>query len=109
LVALKLSTAGHKVESAADGQGALHSVSNHVPDLVVLDVGMPGISGFDVCRALRQQEATARIPILLLTARAQESDVQNGFASGADDYITKPFSPRELLSRVEAVLARSGS
>jgi two-component system response regulator MtrA len=109
LVALKLSTAGHRVESAADGHGALHSVSNEVPDLVVLDVGMPGISGFDVCRALRQQEATARIPILLLTARAQESDVQNGFASGADDYITKPFSPRELLSRVEAVLARSGS
>lgn len=109
LVALKLSTAGHKVELAADGHGALRSVSNQVPDLVVLDVGMPGMSGFDVCRALRQQEATAKIPVMLLTAKAQESDVQTGFASGADDYIAKPFSPRELLSRVEAVLGRAGS
>lgn len=109
LISLKLSTAGHEVTAVSDGYGALDAVSNQAPDLVVLDVGMPGMSGFDVCRALRQQDATAAIAVVLLTAKAQESDVQTGFASGADDYIVKPFSPRELLSRVEAVLARSRS
>jgi two-component system, OmpR family, response regulator MtrA len=70
---------------------------------------MPGLSGVDVTRELRADTTTARTPIILLTAKAQESDVETGFATGADDYVTKPFSPRELVSRVQAVLARARS
>ena len=78
------------------------------PDLAVLDVMMPGVSGLDAIRAIRADPALADLPVILLTARAQESDVETGFDSGADDYITKPFSPRELAARVEALLSRSG-
>jgi DNA-binding response OmpR family regulator len=76
------------------------------PDLAVLDVMMPGLTGFEVTRRLREAAGTARIPVILLTARAQEADVQEGFAAGADDYLRKPFSPRELAARVQAVLGR---
>ena len=69
---------------------------------------MPGMSGLDAARVLRQSPETATIPVIMLTARAQETDIEQGFAAGADDYVTKPFSPRELASRVAAVLARSG-
>ena len=79
-----------------------------VPTLVLLDVMMPGMSGLDAARVLRQSPETATIPVIMLTARAQETDIEQGFDAGADDYITKPFSPRELASRVAAVLARSG-
>lgn len=106
LVAFKLSSVGHEVVAVADGPAALSSASERPPDIVILDVSMPGMSGFDVCRALRQNQATAAVPVLLLTAKAQEADIQTGFGAGADDYIVKPFSPRELVSRVEAVLAR---
>src|ERR671921_12782 len=85
----------------------LEAAGDRPPDLVLLDVMMPGLSGIDVCRALRAEEATAHLPVILLTARAQEGDVQIGFGAGADDYVVKPFSPRELVSRVEAVLART--
>ena len=76
------------------------------PALAVLDVMMPGLTGFEVTRRLREDPETARIPVILLTARAQEADVQEGFAAGADDYLRKPFSPRELSARVQAVLGR---
>ncbi|KRF15347.1 histidine kinase [Nocardioides sp. Soil797] len=108
LVAFKLRQNGHDVRSVGDGAAAVAACLDELPDLALLDVMMPGMSGLDAARALRQEQATERLPIIMLTARAQESDVEQGFAVGADDYITKPFSPRELASRVAAVLARSG-
>ena len=97
---------------AGDGEAALAAVAagdadGHTPDLILVDWMMPKMSGIDVCRALRDDPATARIPVILLTANAQESDVERGFAAGVDDYIAKPFSPREMLGRIQAVLARS--
>ena len=106
LVAFKLEQAGYDVVAVDNGLAALTEATQNPPDLVVLDVMMPGMSGIDVCRQLRLDDGTKGLPIILLTARAQEGDVEVGFGAGADDYIVKPFSPRELVSRVEAVLAR---
>ncbi|SHM31556.1 response regulator transcription factor [Cryptosporangium aurantiacum] len=107
LVAFKLSAAGHELITATDGASALTEARRAVPDIVVLDVAMPGMSGLDVCRELRADAITTAIPVILLTARGQESDVEAGFNVGADDYIVKPFSPRELQSRVTALLSRA--
>jgi two-component system, OmpR family, phosphate regulon response regulator PhoB len=107
LVLFKLRAAGFDVTTAVDGREALTRALEEPPDLVLLDVMMPGLSGLEVCAALREDDATARIPIILLTAKAQEADVTSGLGVGADDYVVKPFSPRELLTRVQAVLARS--
>jgi len=108
LVEFKLSTMGHQIVSVADGSAAVEACRASHPDLAVLDVMMPGLSGLEVVRELRNIPAFKDLPVILLTARAQQSDVQTGFDSGADDYITKPFSPKELASRVEAQLARTG-
>jgi DNA-binding response OmpR family regulator len=107
LVAFKLEQAGFEVEAAADGQLGLDAALANAPDLVLLDLMMPKLSGIEVCRALRDNDSTADTPVILLTAKAQEADVQRGFSAGADDYIVKPFSPRELITRVQAVLARA--
>lgn len=107
LVAFKLETAGYETEVVSDGLAALEHALARPPRLVLLDVMMPGLSGLDVAQQLRADPRTATVPIILLTAKAQESDVEGGFGVGADDYVTKPFSPRELLSRVRAVLARA--
>ena len=104
----KLHQAGFQIRLAADGPSALEAVKQEPVDAALLDITMPGVSGLDVCRALREDPVTAGTAVILLTASAQEPDVQAGFRAGADDYIIKPFSPRELLSRVQAVLARSG-
>ena len=106
LVEFKLAAAGFEVAAVADGQAALDHALADPPDLVVLDLMMPRLTGLEVCAALRDSPATARLPIILLTAKAQEADITLGLASGADDYVVKPFSPRELLSRVQAVLSR---
>ncbi|MFF4654000.1 response regulator transcription factor [Streptomyces sp. NPDC001381] len=106
LVAFKLVQSGHQVTAVEDGMAALRTVREQPPDLVLLDIRMPGLSGLDVCRELRACDATASLPVILITARSQEGDVELGFAAGADDYIVKPFSPRELSSRVTAVLTR---
>lgn len=106
LAAFKLREAGYEVRVFEDGLSALASARDSQPDLALLDIMMPGMSGLDVCRELRADPATSEVPIILLTARAQEADIESGFAVGADDYIVKPFSPRELASRVHAVLAR---
>jgi len=95
---------GFKVLVAADGSSALRIVSTLHPDLVVLDLGLPGMDGFDVTRSLRRNGA---LPIIMLTARADESDKLVGLELGADDYLTKPFSPKELVARVRSVLRRS--
>jgi DNA-binding response OmpR family regulator len=107
LVVFKLRQAGHDVEAVEDGAAAVAASQASAPDLVVLDVMMPGMGGLDATRALRLDPRLARVPVILLTARAQESDIEQGFGAGADDYVVKPFSPRELASRVAAVLARS--
>ncbi|MGI5169939.1 response regulator transcription factor [Spirillospora sp. CA-253888] len=107
LIVFKLEQAGHTVIAVGDGRAALREATSGSPDIALLDVMMPGMSGIDVCRALRAQPATLALPVIMLTARAQESDVETGLAAGADDYIVKPFSPRELTSRVQTVLARA--
>jgi DNA-binding response OmpR family regulator len=107
LVAFKLSQLGFEVLAFDDPRAGLESAERFPPDLVVLDVMLPAMSGLEVCRRLREAEATARTPIVMLTAKAQESDVERGFAMGATDYVVKPFSPRELVSRVESILART--
>ena len=107
LVRFKLEQAGHEVTAVADGAAALSAARDGSQfDLVLLDVMMPRMTGLEVCTALRADPELSAIPILMLTARAQERDVDHGFAAGADDYILKPFSPRELLTRVNAALAR---
>ena len=109
LVSFRLERAGYNVITASDGQQAIAAAREHRPDLAVLDVMMPGMNGYDVTRALRADAVTAEIPVILLTARVQEADVSRGFEAGADDYLRKPFSPQELRSRVQAILARRSS
>jgi DNA-binding response OmpR family regulator len=106
LVAFRLERSGYTVIQARDGQEALDLALSEKPDLAVLDVMMPKLDGFELTRRLRSEEATSRMPIILLTARAQDSDVAQGFEAGADDYIRKPFSPQELRTRVQAILGR---
>ena len=99
-----LTAAGYVVLVAGDGHAALAAIRASRPDLVVLDLGLPGLDGLDVTRAVRRESA---VPIVMLTARAEESDTLVGLELGADDYITKPFSPKELVARVRAVLRRA--
>ncbi|MET4077382.1 MULTISPECIES: response regulator [Janibacter] len=106
LVAFKLENAGYEVISVADGDSAWDRVREVRPTLAVLDVMMPGMSGLDVLREIRADESLAETKVILLTARSRDVDVDAGFSSGADDYLTKPFSPRELVHRVSSLLAR---
>ena len=108
LVVFKLTQAGYRVRAVGDGVEALDAIREQAPQLAVLDVMMPGLSGIDVTRSIRKEARLDGVRVILLTARAQESDVQTGFATGADDYLIKPFSPRELVSRAHAVLSRAG-
>ncbi|MFV9505184.1 MAG: response regulator transcription factor [Oscillochloridaceae bacterium umkhey_bin13] len=102
-----LERAGFRVVIAGDGQAALRLARSERPNLLVLDLMLPGLDGLDVARSLRQDQATRRLPIIMLTARVEEADRLIGLELGADDYMTKPFSPRELVARVRAVLRRS--
>jgi len=103
-----LKQAGYRVVTANDGQTALIQARHERPDLIVLDLMMPGgLDGLDVCRRLRQDPGLADVPIIMLTARVEETDKLIGLEIGADDYVTKPFSPRELVARVRAVLRRA--
>lgn len=106
LVAFRLERAGYDVVQATNGEDALRLAKERTPDLAILDVMMPKLTGYDVTREIREHEATKRMPVILLTARVQESDVARGFHAGADDYIKKPFSPQELGARVRAILGR---
>ncbi len=110
LVEYKLVQAGHEVLSATNGQDALRLVPAARPDLdlLLLDVMMPGLSGFDVLERLRGNETTRSLPIIMLTAKAQETDAERGLTLGADDYVFKPFSPRDLMGRVNAQLISVG-
>ncbi|MFC4062595.1 response regulator transcription factor [Planomonospora corallina] len=107
LVAFRLELSGHEVIAAEDGTQGLTAARSTSPAVAVLDIMLPGHSGLEICRKLRADASTAAIGIIMLTARGQESDVEEGFNAGADDYIVKPFSPRELALRVESLLARA--
>jgi len=106
LVRVNLEQAGHRVETVENGRDALAALKESLPDLVVLDLMLPDISGTDLCRRLRYDPETAELPIIMLTAKGEEVDRVVGFELGADDYVTKPFSPRELTLRIAAVLRR---
>jgi two-component system, OmpR family, phosphate regulon response regulator PhoB len=106
LIAVNLQHAGHHVIRARDAEGALGIVKSALPDLLLIDWMLPGMSGVALARQLRQEERTRQIPIIMLTARSEEADKIAGLEAGADDYLTKPFSPRELLARIKAVLRR---
>ena len=107
LLEYKLTAAGHQVTAEADGEAGLAAIHEVKPDLVVLDWMMPRMTGIEVCLELRKDPELADVPVLFLTAKAQESDVQRGFAAGGNDYVVKPFSPRELAARIDALLART--
>ncbi|MGE7433722.1 MULTISPECIES: response regulator transcription factor [Kitasatospora] len=107
VVAGYLTRAGHRVERAADGHAALAAVAAAPPDLIVLDLMLPGIDGLEVCRRLRASGHGTELPVVMLTAKGDEADRILGLELGADDYVTKPFSPRELTLRVQSVLRRS--
>ena len=106
LVAFRLQRAGYDVITAADGEEALLLTTTRLPDLVVLDLMMPKATGLEVTRSLRGHDTTKDIPVILLTARAQEADVASGFEAGVDDYVKKPFSPKDPQLRVQALLER---
>jgi phosphate regulon transcriptional regulator PhoB len=107
LVSYNLIQERYKVLTAEDGEQALKLIQREKPNLVVLDLMLPGLSGIDVCKILRDRPETAKLPILMLTAKAGESDRIVGLELGADDYLTKPFSPREMVARVRAILRRA--
>jgi DNA-binding response OmpR family regulator len=107
LLEFKLAGAGHDVTVEHDGEAALAALEQQSVDLVLLDWMMPRMGGLEVCLAMRADQRFAHVPVLMLTAKAQEADVQRGLAAGADDYILKPFSPREVAARIDASLARS--
>jgi DNA-binding response OmpR family regulator len=104
LVAVRLELAGYDLIKARSGDEALRMAREHSPDLAILDVMMPGLDGYEVTRELRRDEATSTLPVILLTARAEESDMARGFAAGADDYVKKPFDAQDLRTRVRRLL-----
>jgi len=106
LVRYNLAREGYQVTTVGSGEEALKQVSSKPPDLIVLDLMLPGMDGFDVCRQLKNDSRTAHIPIVMLTVKGEESDIVVGLELGADDYITKPFSPKVLLARIKTVLRR---
>ena len=106
LIEFNLKQSGYTVSTAADGAEALKKARTQVPDLIVLDVMLPEMDGFEICKTLRLDATTARVPIVMLTAKAAEIDRVLGLELGADDYLTKPFSTRELLLRIKKILSR---
>jgi len=107
ILAMNLKSAGYSVLTAENGVAGLNKARMEMPQLIVLDLMLPGMSGFEVCKALRKDAATAKIPIIMLTAKSEEVDRIVGLELGADDYVSKPFSPREIILRIQSVLRRS--
>lgn len=106
LVSLHLTKAGYKVKSFEDGEGLFKYLKSSQPDIVLLDLMLPDADGYEICKYLKKEEKFSNIPVIMLTARSDEMDKILGLELGADDYVTKPFSPRELVARVKAVLRR---
>jgi len=109
LVATRLRREGYKVDVAHDGREGLEMIRSDPPDLVLLDIMLPGMAGTEIAKALREDPRTAGLPIIMLTARSEESDIVVGLKFGADDYVTKPFSMSVLLARIDALLRRAGT
>jgi DNA-binding response OmpR family regulator len=107
LIAHYLEKSGYSAETLSDGGRALQSAKDAPPDLIILDLMLPGMSGLEICKALRADDRTAALPIIMLTARGEESERIHGLDAGADDYVVKPFSPSELMARVRALLRRT--
>ena len=107
VICYALKDKGYETLSVFDGEKAIDFILTEMPDLILLDWMMPSVSGLEVCRAIRREEETKDIPVIMLTAKTEEENKVTGLESGADDYITKPFSPKELLARIKAVLRRS--
>jgi two-component system phosphate regulon response regulator PhoB len=108
MISFTLNNAGYEVQEAADVREAQNVIVEGLPDMIVLDWMLPGMRGIDYARRLKKEELTREVPIIMLTARAEEEDKVYGLESGADDYVTKPFSPRELVARIRAVMRRGG-
>jgi two-component system, OmpR family, phosphate regulon response regulator PhoB len=108
MVSYKLIKGGFDVIEAADGVAALEAAGEHPPDLVLLDLRLPLMSGIEVCRQLRGRPRTAAVPIIVLTGRTRPEEIEQAYAAGASEYVFKPFSPRDLLERVESALAKVG-
>ncbi len=106
MVEYNLREEGYITVSALNGEDGVNLARRERPDLIILDIMLPVMDGFEVCRALKSEEATARIPIIILSAKSQETDKVVGLELGADDYVTKPFSPRELIARIRAIIRR---
>ncbi len=106
VIRFNLEKEGYEVHQALSGEKALQVIENNLPSLVLLDLMLPGINGFDLCRILKQNDRTKAIPVIMLTAKSEDADIVAGLEMGAEDYITKPFSPRVLLARVRTVLRR---
>ena len=100
---------GYEVVTALDGEQALEKVAQQKPDLIVLDIMMPKLDGYETCKALKSNDETKDIPVILLSAKGRNVDQKTGFEVGADDYITKPFSPRKLVERINAILGQTNS
>lgn len=109
LVRYNLAKEGYRVACAADGEEGLRIAASQLPDLVMLDLMLPGIDGLEVCKALKKDPSTQNIRVIILTAKGEEADIVSGLELGADDYITKPFSPRVLVARIRAVLRRTAA
>ena len=109
IIAYNLKREGYQVSAALNGEDGLSIISQKKPNLILLDLMLPGIDGLEVCRRLRSQTDTQDIPIIMVSAKGEETDVVLGLGLGADDYISKPFSPKELIARVQAVLRRSSA
>lgn len=106
LVSLHLTKAGFNVEGFPDGEGFFNFIEKHIPELIILDLMLPDADGFEICKLLKKNVKFSSIPVIMLTAKDEETDKVLGLELGADDYVTKPFSPRELVARVKAVLRR---
>jgi len=106
IIEYNLSREGYKVYSAQDGEDGIKLINEEKPDIVILDLMLPGLNGIEVCRRLKADSLTAHIPVIMVTAKGEESDIVLGLGIGADDYVAKPFSPKELTARVKAVLRR---
>ncbi len=107
LIAFNLENEGYKILKAATGIEGLENARKHAPDLVLLDIMLPDVDGLEICKKLKRDETTSDIPVIMLTAKSEDSDIISGLELGADDYITKPFSPRVLLARIRTVLRRN--
>ena len=108
LVAFTLRFAGHEVVATSNGEEALHKASEYIPDIILMDVRMPRMTGYDACRAMKADPLLKNIPVVFLSAKGQDSEIQTGLEAGAEEYLLKPFAPDQLTERVKAILGKFG-